>query len=871
MASDLLSRLDAAERELRTLQAEVRELRRLASSLVEPAPEPEPVAYVPPPPPQVVAPVAPRPAPRRKPPRPRLSPADLMNARTLAWAGGVVTLLGVVLLFVLAVNRGWIGPVERVAFGAIASCAAVAAGFVVRARYGQFHSALGAVGAGIGGGYTTLLAAVVLYDLVPLPAALAIAAGIAAVGTGIALLWDAQPIAALGLVGATLAPAAVALDSGLTVGGVAFAAFVFLGTAVVGVARDWRPLLIAGVAASLPQAAGLVASDPSAVGGALAVVLAFAAVYLGTGLALGLRTGGADRLGAGLVLLSATLSFASAAVLLDGNAENAALLAIAGVYSVLTAAVFVRDRELAAVVAVAALALGAFAVANVLDGPSLVAVWSAEAVGLAWLAGRIRDLRYGVGSLVYLGLAAGHALFLDAPPEHLFSERFDPADGIPALVAALLAAALMAPAVRGWRDDGLLRPLAEIRPLVAAGLTWGAAAFAAYAAALGLVAVVDSFAWAHVGVVALWAVAGAATLVAGTSLDRQDVVTGGSLWLGVATADLAWFVFPELGQPHESWAALALAVPALAAGYTVGILAAGSLVSALFVAFGAGLGAVALDLVAPGDPTGFALLGSAAAYAALALPVFVRRRLLATELWTIALAFGLAASVVLIDGTALAAAWAGAAAALAALRYGLREGRFQLAAIAFALLALGYAVVVLAPPGEFFVANADPAEGVPGLVLAALAGLALVLTATSRRLLALDDLDQRLRAAQGTIRTAAAWTAGLTAFYALSLGVLGAVGWLSAADLDTEFQRGHTTVSAVWGAIGLVLLSLGLRYDWRALRPAGFALFAVSLAKIFIFDLSQLSSIARAVSFLAVGALLLTAGFFYQRLSRPAP
>jgi uncharacterized membrane protein len=48
---------------------------------------------------------------------------------------------------------------------------------------------------------------------------------------------------------------------------------------------------------------------------------------------------------------------------------------------------------------------------------------------------------------------------------------------------------------------------------------------------------------------------------------------------------------------------------------------------------------------------------------------------------------------------------------------------------------------------------------------------------------------------------------------------------------------------------------------------AGFALFAVSLAKIFVYDLPSLSSITRALSFLAVGAVLLLGGFFYQRLT----
>jgi uncharacterized membrane protein len=64
----------------------------------------------------------------------------------------------------------------------------------------------------------------------------------------------------------------------------------------------------------------------------------------------------------------------------------------------------------------------------------------------------------------------------------------------------------------------------------------------------------------------------------------------------------------------------------------------------------------------------------------------------------------------------------------------------------------------------------------------------------------------------------------------------------------------------------LALLYAGLK-RWRSLRLAGLALFAVSLGKIFVYDLPSLSSITRALSFLAVGAVLLLGGFFYQRLS----
>src|SRR4051794_9911848 len=52
----------------------------------------------------------------------------LLGARTLALTGGIVSLLGIVFFFALAVQRGWIGPVARVSLGAAASGLAVAVG-----------------------------------------------------------------------------------------------------------------------------------------------------------------------------------------------------------------------------------------------------------------------------------------------------------------------------------------------------------------------------------------------------------------------------------------------------------------------------------------------------------------------------------------------------------------------------------------------------------------------------------------------------------------------------------------------------------------------------------------------------------------------
>jgi uncharacterized membrane protein len=68
-----------------------------------------------------------------------------------------------------------------------------------------------------------------------------------------------------------------------------------------------------------------------------------------------------------------------------------------------------------------------------------------------------------------------------------------------------------------------------------------------------------------------------------------------------------------------------------------------------------------------------------------------------------------------------------------------------------------------------------------------------------------------------------------------------------------------------------VLLYAGLKRRMTGLRVGGFALFGFSLGKIFLYDLPALSSVTRALSFLAVGAVLLLGGFFYQRLSTSSP
>jgi uncharacterized membrane protein len=115
MTVDLGFRLDDFARRLEALEHDLAKLRQLAfpEPVVPPAPAVPPAASWQP------APPAPAPKPKPLPPVSAREPKEIdwsifFGAKALAWAGGAVTLLGIVFFFVLAVNRGWVGPVARV-------------------------------------------------------------------------------------------------------------------------------------------------------------------------------------------------------------------------------------------------------------------------------------------------------------------------------------------------------------------------------------------------------------------------------------------------------------------------------------------------------------------------------------------------------------------------------------------------------------------------------------------------------------------------------------------------------------------------------------------------------------------------------------
>ena len=72
--------------------------------------------------------------------------------------------------------------------------------------------------------------------------------------------------------------------------------------------------------------------------------------------------------------------------------------------------------------------------------------------------------------------------------------------------------------------------------------------------------------------------------------------------------------------------------------------------------------------------------------------------------------------------------------------------------------------------------------------------------------------------------------------------------------------------SALWLAMGVVLLVIGVRTGSFVIRAASAVVIAATVAKVFLFDMSELQGFLRALSFIGLGAVLIGIGLFYQRL-----
>lgn len=828
-----------------------------AAAASPPAKESQPAAPAPPapsPPPPAAAPrAAPAPvaaAPRTEGGPPQQDPpAGLLSAPARAvknWftagnapvkAGVLLSLIGLGFLIQTALNRGWITLTleMRLAAAALFGAAMTGVGLWVRRR--NLLYALSLQGGGSAVLYLTVYASLIRYEVLPGPAAVAAVVAITVWTGGLSTVQDSRALSVLGLIGGFLAPVLISVDDGSHL--LLFTYMAVLGAAVLALTwfKGWPELSLLGFVFTYGVSAHwlLLRYDPGQMASAQIFLALFAVMYISAPLLLEIRGregGPAARWTVdGPLIFGAPFTVFLLQNELVGHTEYGpafSALGLAALHGGLLAAHRrgFRERRL---LSDAHLGLGLFfvslAVLLAFEAFYISLIWAAEGAGVVWLGLRRRFRLLAAGGALLQGLAGISFTWF------LLGELPYPADALPAANPYLAGSALLAAAglFSAWLYDREQHRTPSGLTAVWMGMIWGAA----------------------------WLLWGGAAEIAN------------QLSYGVLAAVLVWTAAclggAALAAPHLRWpraAALGTAIlPAMAAALLITVFWEDS-----------GL------LSHPFDEYGWAAWPAALAVFYL----FLRLRedlfpklagaMHAGGLWLAAALAALEASALV--GRAAGGVWpaaAGIAAALAVASIPLWNGRQP-------LWPLRRRRRVYLTTGA-------------GMLLAGLAASAAVLLLTSsgnpRPLIYLPLLNPLEAAAVLTAAAAFLWRRRTAPFEGWELSVVRRnwAGWTAAFGMllltmtavrtvhhwfEVPFRFGdmfdstllQASLSILWGLAGLGAMVAGGRLVRRPVWITGASLMGVVVVKLFLVDLGNTGTLARVVSFLGVGVLLLIVGYF---------
>ncbi|HSF96915.1 MAG TPA: DUF2339 domain-containing protein [Thermohalobaculum sp.] len=814
-----------------------------------------------------VPPAAPAEPPELAPAEPLRSRAETvehaLTARWMVWLGALAVGLSAVFLFSYAIEQGWLGPLPRVVLGLALGAALIAGGeWTFRHPIPGLARAVSPdyvppalTAAGLFALYASVYAAHGLFGLIGREMAFA---GLGAVGfAGLVLaLRQGWFVALLGLAGGYAMPALLESQSPAPVPVFLYVFALTTGCLAVMVFRKWPFLSVATIAGSLGWPliwffeVWSIADQGVLSLYAVATAASFALLSVGfpvkrpdTPATAWLGAMIADTSGMGFVAMGAVL-----VILAQLSNFNEAAFVFLGLYAGMAMVLGIRRAAFeslgvagAGVMAVAFLLWpepGALTIPPELARhniqnwgdtfgpiamPAEFLIFARAALGFSAL--------YGIGGLLALGRAA-----------------------TPAVWAALSAGVpLFLFTVVYWRIGGF-----------SLSIDWGLLAAALAALQLGAASVVHRF----------------------TGMEKRDEPL--ALYAAGCTAALALAFTCVL---RDAWLTVALSAELLALALiwtrlpvqhlrTIAYLVAGVVLVRLvmnpaildyhrgggnlftWVIYGYGLPAAAFLLAsrrfgdARTDPLAAFCEAGGLAFALLTVTLQLRAWTAGT-LWQ--------PPYDLFDQAVQTAWWLVVAAVLMRREIGERsKSAFYGGRILLGLAALQVGLGALLSENPLFVAHA-----VGTLPLVNLLGLAYLVPAVLFWWIAADrriDLPDQ-------VRSALLGGAGVLVFVYLSLEVRHAF-WGDVISQSWERRASDAEVyaySAVWIAYALALLALGIRRDAPVVRYASLTVLGVAVAKVFLYDMADLTGLYRVASFLGLGLVLIGAGYVYRRfVFRPA-
>lgn len=520
-------------------------------------------------------------------PMSRIEFERLFGGRVLAWIGGLATLLGVVFLMRSAVDSGWFTEEIRTLAAAFGSLALLVLGVWLHERKGRLEVARIAVAVAIPGLFATTVVAAQAYDLISPVLGLELGALIGVIGVAIAVRWSSMLVGGVGMLGALAAPMLVGTTG--EGGSIAFVAVALAASVGVLLWQRWHWLSLAAFAASAPQLISWIGksgfitfegvsgtSEPSLL--VLAALVGFWVLYAAAAFGYELRVRGEEKLpiSSWLLLLCSSVFVVGAGCIVLNNGSafvlNAWIFGFAAVHLLLGGAAIRLGihREIGSLLTGGGIALGSIGLANAFDGPTLVAVWSAMATALAYMATRVDRSsaptlsdaqRLLIGAFAFLALGIVHLLVVEAPPYAIV-------DGVKDLGSSLVAIACCAGAALAcWYWGRRIEPKAA----TAAGFV-GAAGFVY----LGSVLIIDAIgandggeareigqAWLS----AFWAATGLGAVVWGMRRKSPKTRLGGLALLTVAIAKVWTYDLAELEELARALSFVALGLLLLAGAF----------------------------------------------------------------------------------------------------------------------------------------------------------------------------------------------------------------------------------------------------------------------------------------------------------------
>jgi uncharacterized membrane protein len=155
-------------------------------------------------------------------------------------------LLGLALLFMYAVDQGWLTPSVRVGIGLVAGVALLGLGLRLRTARPGFAQVL--QGGGVAALSLSDFAAFVLYGLVGYPTAFGLMCLVSALTFGLAIWQRSQPLALIAALGGLGTPFILSTGAGSAVGLVGYTCLLLSGIAAISLYQRWRLLVWVGVA-----------------------------------------------------------------------------------------------------------------------------------------------------------------------------------------------------------------------------------------------------------------------------------------------------------------------------------------------------------------------------------------------------------------------------------------------------------------------------------------------------------------------------------------------------------------------------------------------------------------------------------------------